>query len=127
MKYLKHFANVQDAVDYIDNFDGNYNFLASAEGYSGVAIIHGGGSSTFIVSWLQESWLNIQGTCNGVPFSSGNSLPAGSTIVLTCSPYGVDPHWVNVPNDAIISGDGWVATFTLNSNVTDAYCEYLVN
>lgn len=42
MKYLKHFANSQDTEDYIDNFDGNYNFLASVEGSSAVGIIHGG-------------------------------------------------------------------------------------
>lgn len=124
MKYLKHFANAQEAEDYIDNFEGDYNFLASVEGFTRVAIIK---SSTFIVSWPQEPWANILGTCNGEPFSSGDSLPAGSTIVLSQSPYGNHPRWVNVPKDALISGNGWAATFTLNNNVIDAYCEYDVN
>lgn len=41
MKYLKHFANSQEAEDFLDNFDGDYNFLASVEGSSVVGIIEG--------------------------------------------------------------------------------------
>ena len=41
MKYLKHFANEQDAYDYINDFEGSYNFLATVEGSPIVAIIYG--------------------------------------------------------------------------------------
>ena len=128
MKYLRNFDTLEEEISFVTSFDRSYGILFSCNEIPGrIGVIDGGSSSTFIVSWRQESWLNVNGTCNGEPFSSGDSLPAGSTIVLTCAPYGVDPQWHNIPEDAIISGDGWVATFTLNSNVIDAYCNYAVN
>ena len=69
MKYLKHFANAQDAEDYIDKFDGDYNFLASVEGSSVVSIIQGGGASGLTVQFFR----------------------GGDTPVLVCSyPYDSD-------------------------------------
>ena len=62
MKYLKNFANAQEAEDYIDNFDGNYNFLASVEGFPGVGIIHGGSITVNGLTFVFDSLGTTPGT-----------------------------------------------------------------